>query len=189
MRKQALLAGVFLLLPLSLMAQSTPKADLSLGYSYLRLEETDLHGWNISLAGTINKNLAMVADFSGHYSSDQQTIGSNTFTSDLNAHTFLGGPRVSETVGGKWTPYVHALFGVSRLNASTDARTASGTASSVESSDTGFAMALGGGFDIKASENVSIRLIQGDYFLVRPEGVKSEGARISAGIVLHIGRK
>ena len=187
MRKPTWVAVVFLLLPVSLLAQSTPKADLSLGYSYLRIEEIDLHGWNISLAGRINKNLAMVADASGHYNSEQQTIGGNSFSSDLRLHTFLGGPRVSETVAGKFTPFVHALFGVSRVSSSSDARISGGSSASVENADTGFAMALGGGFDIKASDKVSIRLIQGDFFLVRPDGVKTEGARLTAGIVLHIG--
>lgn len=189
MRKQIWIAGVFLLLPLSLRAQTTPKAEMLVGYSFLRIEENNLHGWNVSLAGVVNKNLAIVGDLSGHYSSEKQTFGTATFSSDLRAHSFLLGPRVSETVDGKWTPFAHALFGVSRVSASGDVRTAAGSSSSVEEADAGFAMAAGGGLDLKVSEKMALRLIQADYFLVRTDGFNSEGARISAGIVLRIGSR
>ncbi|MBI4465518.1 MAG: hypothetical protein HY647_12505 [Acidobacteria bacterium] len=188
MRKVVLTALGILMLSLPLKAQETPKAELYWGYSLLRLEGTNLNGWNVSVAGVLNRHLAVVFDFSGQYGSDKEQIGASTIRSDFNAHSFLVGPRVSETVG-RWTPYAHALAGITRLSVDSDIVSPTGVTTSSSKSDVSFGMALGGGLDYQAGASVTLRLIQADYFIARPDRFKDEGARVGAGIVIRIGRK
>ncbi len=189
MRKLAIGAGWLVLLPLSLVAQQTPQAELFTGYSYARMEEEDLHGWNGSIAGNINKNLAIVADFSGHYMSSEETVRGLTLEQKLRFHSFMFGPRVSEQPHPRLIPFAHALFGGSRIFVFEKIRTPTGRELSDEDTLTGFAMAVGGGLDFKASDRIAIRVAQAEYFLLRAEEIKHEGARISGGIVFRLGRK
>lgn len=48
-------------------------------------------------------------------------------------------------------------------------------------------MAFGGGFDVKASPQLAIRLIQADYALTRFSSTTQNNIRISAGIVFRLG--
>ena len=195
MRTAVVRAGLFLLLPVSLMGQSnrmpfpTPKVEAMGAYSLVHMEGRDMNGWNGSLAGNLNKNLGIVADVSAHYNTESSTGILGTTESRLVFHTFLFGPQISDR-SNKWlTPFVHALFGGSRVNTRLTRTGNPATATSVSDSVTGFAMALGGGLDINANENVFFRLIQADYFLVRADQVKHEGARISAGILFRFGKR
>ena len=54
-------------------------------------------------------------------------------------------------------------------------------------SDSSFAMAFGGGVDFKLSDKVAIRMIQADYVQTRFASDRQNSARLSAGIVFHIG--
>ena len=195
MQKAVVPAALFFLLPLSLMGQlnqnpyATPKAELMGGYSLIHLEGRDMNGWNASLAGNVNKNLGIVADVSGHYSTESSSGLPASTESKLNFHSFLAGPRVTER-SYKWlTPFAHALFGASRVNARATRSGSQVTASSASNDLTGFAMALGGGLDINASDRFFFRLIQADYFLIRADKVKHEGLRISAGILFRFGKR
>lgn len=188
-------AGWFLLLPLPLLGQyapaphPTPKAELFGGYSYVRLEGMDMNGWNLSLAGNVNKNLGIVADASGYYNHETTTDSLGTTESKLNFHSFLAGPRVTER-SIKWlTPFAHTLFGMTRVNGELTFTPSSGAAASTSNDQTAFTMALGGGLDINASDHIFYRLIQVDYYLIRADKLKHEGARISAGILFRLGRK
>ena len=188
MRKAVLAALFIFLISVPLKAQDIPKGELYWGYSLLRIEGLNLHGWNASMAGVINRNLAVVFDFSGQYGSEDEQFGSTLIHTDFNAHTFLAGPRVSEPFG-RWVPYAHALFGVTRLSNELDIRPSIGPSISDSDSDVGFGMAVGGGLDYQVNDAVHLRLIQADYFVARPDGFKDEGARLGAGIVLRLGRR
>jgi len=56
-----------------------------------------------------------------------------------------------------FTPFVHALAGVGHTRAEVKITFASGTGL-IKTSDTGFALALGGGVDARVSKRVSLRL-------------------------------
>lgn len=172
MRKVLLIVVSTLVFSFAAAAQDTPAAEFFGGYSYARVDaspasDINLHGWNASLAGNVNRWLGFVGDFSGHYGSPSGV--------DVNNHTFMFGPRVtgrSETA----TPFVHALFGGAR-------------ASALGSSETAFAMALGGGVDINASERVAVRIIQADYVMTRFSSVTQNNIRLSFGIVFKVGSR
>ncbi|MDD5543379.1 MAG: hypothetical protein PHX83_09405 [Acidobacteriia bacterium] len=156
-----------LVMPLSLLAQDYPKAEIFGGYSFQHVEGgTNLNGWNASLAGNLNNWLGVVADFGGYYG-------------DFNDHTFMFGPQISYRGDERFTPFFHALFG--------GAHDSGGLLEAKGS--TAFAMAIGGGIDYNASKNFAVRIIQVDYLMTRfniPGGSHpntQNNARVSVGIV------
>ena len=180
MRRLLCLVGVVLVFALSAAAQNAPKAEVAFGYSYVRAnaggEGFNLHGGSGQIAGNVNDWFGIVADFGGHRLS--QTIGGVDVTGTLFTYAF--GPRISYRKHERVTPFVQALFGGARLRVE-----ALGTSES----ENAFAMALGGGFDVKVRQNVAIRLVQAEYVLTRFGGESQNNARISAGIVFRWGGK
>jgi len=195
MRKAVVVAGLLVLLPLSLVGQEgpgpypAPKAEVFGAYSLVHLEGTDMNGWNFSLAGNVNNNLGIVADSSGHYSTESSETILGNAESKLRFHSFLAGPRVTER-RYKWiSPFAHILVGFTRVNAKLTLSGNPATAGTTQDDVSGFATALGGGIDITNDDRFFIRLIQADYFLIRADRFKHEGARISAGLLLRFGRR
>lgn len=180
MKRLLVLAGLLLLLPVYASAQSEhPKAEVYAGYSYVRVDDDnggiDLHGWNVSVTGNFTRHFGLVADFGGGYGS--ATVGPGV-KPDLEYYSFLTGPRLylrRERV----SPFVHALFGVVRRN---DVKLSGVT---LVPSDSAFAVALGGGVDIKVADRVAFRLFQADYFLTRFISETQNNLRVSTGLVLR----
>ena len=85
-----------------LFAQSeTPRYEVFGGYSYSRLadsystlEGTRFHGWNASVTKNLNRWLGVVADVSGHYSSESFAEGF-FFTNSANLLAYRFGPKFS----------------------------------------------------------------------------------------------
>ena len=157
------------------------------GYSYLRTGsgyDQDAHGWNTSVAVNISKHFALAGDFAGHY--DSSKVGTIEFNSSL--HTFMFGPQVNFRSTERVNPFLHALFGVGH-----DRTTVKVAGNKTRYTDTGFAMALGGGVDIKLSDVVSWRMFQADYLLTRyrdpvalPLAKRNiNHLRVSTGLVFH----
>jgi hypothetical protein len=178
--------------------------DIFGGYSYLgntaptNSVQTSANGWNAAVAANY-KLWGAVADFSGHpYSASP---AATPLTGSGGSGTmFLFGPQYSVRRIPRVTPFVHALFGV--VQGSTVGGGATPAICPVEGScqgsgyiiapATAFAMAFGGGLDVKVSKHVRIRVFQVDY--VRQDfgkafaGGSVNAPRISAGIVFHTGK-
>lgn len=193
------LSIAFLLVALSTpaLAQEPPPVEVFAGYSFVRPDDGgSLHGWNASVAVGLNRWLVIVGDFSGHYGSQslQTVISNDPFTvpifidanSDANMHTFLAGPKIQLTPSGneQLTPFVHVLFGASRLSTDATIRLMNATLET-KFSDISFAFAIGGGLDLKLSDSVGLRLIQADYLGTRFGGNSQANLRLSFGLVLH----
>ncbi len=182
MRRILLVVSLFFLLPLCAKAQETPSVEVFGGYSYFHAETgSDLHGWNGSVAANLNKWLGLVVDVSGHYESRSSSFvvtlpdfptlpGLPPFEFrtrvDTNIHTIMVGPRFSYRKIEKITPFAHALFGVARTHTEAESRSASFESFS-SSNETSFAMAIGGGLDVKLSKSLALRVIQADYLYKR----------------------
>src|SRR5436305_626340 len=103
--RAALLVTAALLFALSAPAQDAPKAELFVGYSYLRVNPTGLdgvntHGWEASLDYNFTKHFGLKGDFSGDYCCG----------GDQHVRTYMGGPQVSWR-SEKVTVFVHGLVG------------------------------------------------------------------------------
>ncbi len=162
MRNLMIIALFLSLLTLPAVAQplsvrDVPKAEVFGGYQYTHFEgSVEANGWNASVAGNISRWFGVAADFSGAYKSGERV------------HTYMFGPVFSAR-SDKVTPFAHALFGG-----------ASGGGTNA------FAMAFGGGVDVKVADRVAFRVIQGDWLVFRSEGYTSKkNARVSTGIVFR----
>jgi opacity protein-like surface antigen len=191
MGKAVLRAGLLLLLPVALLAQSggTPKGEMYTGYSFVRIEGSNLHGWNLAPVGNVNEHLGIMGDFSGHYSTESSTVGTAESSSNLTLHSAMAGLRVSDRSLGALSPFAHSVFGMTRINAEVTVDQPGLPTSSASNDVTGFSMALGGGLDLNMSSRFALRLFQADYLVIRSDGFKHEGVRVSTGLVWRFGQR
>lgn len=196
MRKLLVVTIILLVFGMTAMAQDAPKAEIFGGYQFTSMDvheindagssfgltfdsdRVKLQGWNGAVTGYFNNNFGITADFSGTYGSPTVTLaGVGSADIDTSVHTFLFGPTV-RFPSGRATPFVRALFG--------GVRTKLGE-SGDDMSDTSFGMALGGGFDVNATEHIAIRVAQFDYLYSKVfEATDAQNNfRYSAGVVFR----
>src|SRR5689334_2396459 len=91
-------------------AQDVPKADVFLGYSFLRVNSASsipaftMNGGLGTLGLNINNHVGIEAEFGGYHNGN---INNHEF--DTTAFTFLFGPRLSVGRSKVFDPYIHAL--------------------------------------------------------------------------------
>jgi len=159
MKRLVLLAVFATLAPAALRAQEDPKAELFGGYSYLRVTGANVNGWNFSIAGNPSRYFGVVADFAGHY----QDGGA--------LHSFMFGPRFTYRKNEIVTPFAQVLAG--------------GALATNGASDSIFAMAFGGGLDIKVAPNLALRLPQAEFVMGRDDGINTGAFRLCVGVVFR----
>jgi hypothetical protein len=173
-----------LIFGLCVYAGDGPQSDLYAGYSFLRVNSAQTipaftaNGGNATFAWNFNPHLGLEAELSGYHNGN---VNNHTF--DTTALSYLFGPRFSWGRQKTFDPYIHTLFGV--MHASTGECCLQATLPSVNplppgttpatvpleirASQSNFAMAIGGGLDIKLGKTVVLRAMQLDYFLTRFE--------------------
>lgn len=158
-------------------AQTTPAADASVGYSFLRLTGSggaNLNGVSGSVSYNANPWFGLVGDL-GVYHGSPSGVG-------FTATTYTFGPRFSYRNDSKVVPFVQALFGGSHFNASL-----SGVGSA---SSNPFAFSIGGGADLGLFNNDRVGLRpQFDYVGFRSNGSTANSVRISVALVFHLGQR
>ena len=185
---------------------SAPKAELFLGYSYLRAVPAPadgnrlmwLNGGSTSIAFNLNRHLGLVGDFGGFDDSETRFAGTGTNSTRVvdscgTAYTYLLGPRLSFRSHERITPFVQALFGGIHASEVTLASGCTGAGCTPLPAENSFAMTAGGGLDIRVHRHFAIRLVQAEYLMTRFEN-SSTGAsasqndmRLSSGIVFRFG--
>lgn len=161
-------------------------------------------GWNAEAQYNVTRWLGIVADASGRYGQPITGKGLAQLSGlpSLTGYTFLIGPAFSFKNKTRFTPYVHALFGYDRASLSSSTITGVSTpVTSVGTTYTDAAVALGGGVDFKMSRRFALRLAQLDdlhtthnfnrfYGSAFPTGIfeglptKENNFRMSAGIIV-----
>ncbi|HXH67215.1 MAG TPA: outer membrane beta-barrel protein [Candidatus Limnocylindrales bacterium] len=165
------IAGLFWLAPM-LPAQEAPRAEVSASYSYLRegnIDGTNANGGSFSVAGNFNRWFGIAGDFGAYHSSP--------FGQNLNAYTFLAGPRFSLRSDNRVTPFAQVPVGGAHLAAGYGG--ASGSTS-------GFAYSAGGGVDLGLTKRLALRP-QFDYIGIRASGNTLNSYRASFGVVFRFG--
>ena len=187
---------------------SVPRVEIFAGASYLRLDtnpsslaaaldqppgtltvKQNYLGWNGAVQLNATRWLGIVADLSGYYGTPFSAPASTGLTGfpKANFYNFLFGPSFNFP-GGRAKPFVHALFGLNHVGV--DASTALGTPGFT---DDAFAMALGGGLDVRVSNHLAIRLGQADFLYTRHDTTGFGGVghqnnfRYSGGLVFWFG--
>jgi hypothetical protein len=158
-------------------AQTTPAADASVGYSFLRLTGSggvNLNGVSGSISYNANPWFGLVGDLGVYHGSPSGV----SFTA--TSYTF--GPRFTYRQDSRVTPFVQALFGGSHFSAS--------IAGFGSASSNPFAYSIGGGADLPlaGSGRVGLRP-EFDYFGFRSNGSTSNSIRFSVALVFHLGQR
>lgn len=188
MKKSLCLLTVGSMFGLSAFAQEAPKADVFLGYTFVRFNSAQTipafsaNGGIGTFAWNFNNNLAVEAQLGGVHNGNV-----NNYQFDTTAFQYLFGPRFSLGRTKRIDPYVHVLFGGQNTSTSIGASsilvvnpllaqeanelTAVLKNGRYQTSTNNFAMSVGGGLDIKLSKSVSLRPIQLDYYLTRIEAI------------------
>jgi len=154
-------------------------------------------GFETSAIRNFSKHFGIKGDFSAHLSNDSGhgpltfcTPACTTATQDFQLKTrvynFLAGPEFKARNSSRFTPLAYALGGVAHTSATF---TSPGPTLNLllKKSDISFAMALGGGFDIRASKRVSFRATM-DYnpvFIRDSTTGTRDLVRISLGVLIH----
>lgn len=164
--------------PIPTGARRTPLMDFFGGYAFARLGSagtaTNMSGAMGSFGLNVKPWLQIVADTS--YS--VVTISGTKNVLYGNHY----GPRIFPHGRTRFgiTPFVEALFGGSRADA-----TVSGTGGYTVSDST-FSIKAGGGFDMKVSRMFEVRVLDADYYRTSFGGVTQNNYWISTGIVLRL---
>ena len=195
MRKALLVTLVFVFCGAYAVAQDYPKGELSAGWNYLHFDtgagtggatESSTDGFYVDGTYYFKHYVGLTARFD--YNKKTFDAGTLTgVTTDAGTHSLLFGPRFKARFG-RVEPFVHGLFGFTRLGVTPQGRG--------EESDTAFSMKFGGGVDVGVAKHFGIRVGEFDYFMTRfnnagnPDvNLNGKGTQnnwtISAGIVIH----
>ena len=215
MRLKPVSIGFALLFSFGVIAQDVPKADLFMGYSLFRFNPTN-HTWEFnnvqgnfalssfdaeggvgSFSWNFNRHFAFESEFGAYTKS-----GVDIVSYDSTRFSYLFGPRFSVRRGRRFDPYFHVLLGGMQswssaslpydqvyptpLPSVTQPRWA-GVFVRVNDSQNAFAMAVGGGFDIRLAHHFSLRPFQLDYVLTRFNGNDQNDFRYSGGVLFNFG--
>lgn len=126
---------------------------------------TDTVGVNASVTGFVANSVGLTGEFGANFDGDKH---------DASLVTGLGGITL-QVRNPRFQPFVRGLGGVARVNADGDVFT-------VNQTDYSPAFALGGGLDIKLSDNVALRVVQADYLQTRAFDTVQHNFRLGAGI-------
>lgn len=184
---------------------TTPRAELFLGYSYLRAVPTLaphnrmvwLNGGSTSIAFNFNSYLGLVADFGGFVDSELRLTGAGAnpprvADSGGTAFSYLGGPRLSYRRFARVTPFGQVLFGAIHASKVTLSG-CSGRLCTPLPTENAFALTAGGGLDLRVRPHLAVRLIQAEYLMTRfadlTTGKRQEqdDIRLSTGLVYRFG--
>lgn len=163
------------------------------------------NGWNASAQFNATRFFGIKADFSGHYNTPVTVspqianslaqLGITGLPPKATSYTYVFGPVIFQSKG-RYTPFAHALFGQNRIGTDLSNVKIGGLGiPGLTLNDTAFAMAFGGGVDVKLSERIALRAGQVDYLYTKHDfssgipGVASHqnNLRASVGIVFQFG--
>ena len=161
-------------------AQVPTSGNVFFGYSYYNtdlsnLDRANTNGWQGSLEGKVLPFVGIVADFDGHYGSQNFPVFCGggapgcTANLDVTEHNYMFGPRVSASVG-RFRPFGEFLIGAGHVS------------TNGIGSDTSLATAVGGGLDYRIIRPVAWRF-EGDYVHTRFFDTSQNNLRLSTGIV------
>jgi opacity protein-like surface antigen len=171
-----------------------------------------LRGFNLSVTGNFHKYVGAKFDYSLHLREDNFNRPAGSGTIDTTVQNFLGGIQIKNNSedGPNFKPFGHALFGVAVQKVDVDSPNLPAVlgVSDWHTNETSFAMAFGGGLDLKLNHRLDVRVAQVDWNIVkrgdqqtgivlRPTpfqtvgtpffipGTRQDNLRLSIGIVIH----
>jgi opacity protein-like surface antigen len=154
-------------------------------------------GFETSIIRNFSKRFGIKGDFSAHFNNESAsgaltsctpacTTATQSFQLKTRVYNFMAGPEFKARNKTRFTPFAHVLAGVAHTSATF---TTPGPTFNLllKKSDNSFAMALGGGIDIRASKRVSFRGVL-DYnpvFVHDSTSGTRDFVRVSLGVLIH----
>ncbi|HJU56333.1 MAG TPA: outer membrane beta-barrel protein [Pyrinomonadaceae bacterium] len=175
-------------------------------------EKNTLRGLELALTYNFHKYVGVKFDYSLHLREDEFSRPAGTGTIDSTVQNFLGGLQFKDNRedGPRFKPFAHALFGVAnqKLDVDSPQLPAIFGISDFHVNETSFAMAFGGGIDIKLNDRLDVRAGQIDWNIINRgdqelgtvlvptpfqtvgqpfviPGTRQDNLRLSVGIVIH----
>jgi opacity protein-like surface antigen len=183
--RSAVVLGMVLLFGTVAFAQDYPKVETSPAFMYIRMSPNFTNAYVINgqtitgskafncaggggtLAYNFSSLVGIAADLGGcKVFSNAYGLGNSI---DGSAFTYLFGPRLTIRSGSRFEPFGELNFGGMRISLSCKSSAANCLAAAGGGTYTknAFAMTVGGGFQIKMSKKISLRLIQAEYLYTR----------------------
>jgi len=170
---------------------------ISLGPNAGVVGDFEGQGFETSIIRNFSKRFGIKGDFSAHFNNESSlgpvsacspvcTTVTQDFQLKTRVYNFLAGPEFKARNSTRFTPFVHALGGFAHTSATF---TTPGPTHILflRRNDNSFAMGLGGGLDIRASNRVSFRAMM-DYnpvFVQDSTGGRRDFVRFSLGVLFH----
>lgn len=171
-----------------------------------------LRGFNLAIVHNIHKYFGVKFDYSLHLRNDDFSRPAGSGNIDTSVQNYLGGLQVknNSTDAPRFRPFAHALFGLAHQRISLDnlSPPAVVSISNPRLTATSFAMAFGGGIDIRLNRHLDVRAVQIDLDIINRgdqslgvvlaptphqtvgqpfilPGTNQDNLRLGAGIVVH----
>ena len=175
-------------------------------------EKQTLRGFNLAAGYNFHKYFGAKFDYSLHLREDNFTRPAGNGTIDTTLQNILGGIQVKNNSedGPTFKPFGHALFGVAvqKVDVDSPQLPALFGISDFHTNETSFAMAFGGGLDIKLNNRFDLRVVQIDWNIIKRgdqqtgivlvptplqtvgtpfviPGTRQDNLRLGIGIVIH----
>jgi len=170
-----------------------------------------LRGFELSVTRNFHKYVGVKGDYSLHLREDNFSRPAGSGTVDTTVQNFLGGLQFKDNATeARIKPFAHALFGFANQKVDVDSPNLSAIfgVTDLRVNETSFAMAFGGGLDIRLNEKIDIRAVQADWNIINRgdqqtgivltptpfqtvgspfviPGSRQDNIRLSVGIVIH----
>lgn len=159
-----------------------------------------LRGFELAVNRNFHKYVGAKFDYSLHLREDEFSRPAGSGTIDSTIQNFLGGIQIKNNTedGPRFKPFAHALFGVAVQKVDVDSPQLVSLfgINDFHVNETSFAMAFGGGVDIKLNNRIDIRAGQIDWNIISRgdqqvgpsfviQGTRQDNLRLSIGIVIH----
>lgn len=133
-------------------------------------ERNTLRGFELSLTRNVHRYVGVKFDYSLHLREDEFSRVAATGTVDTTVQNYLGGIQLKDNSknGPRFKPFAHALFGIAVQKEDVDSpqlATVFGI-NDFHVNETSFAMAFGGGVDIKLNDRIDVRAVQVDWNII-----------------------
>ncbi len=175
-------------------------------------EKQTLRGFNLAAGYNFHKYVGAKFDYSIHFREDNFSRPLGSGTVDTTLQNILGGIQVKNNSedGPTFKPFGHALFGVAVQKVDVDSAQLPQLfgISDFHTNETSFAMAFGGGLDLKLNNRFDIRVVQVDWNIINRgdqqtgivlaptplqtvgspfviPGTRQDNLRLGIGIVIH----
>lgn len=133
-------------------------------------EKNTLRGFNLAITRNFDRYFGAKFDYSLHLREDNFSRPAGSGTVDSTVQNFLGGIQIknNEEDGPTFKPFGHALFGLATQKVDIDSPDLPAVLgiSDFSVNETSFAMAFGGGVDIKLNKRFDVRIIQLDWNMI-----------------------